>query len=308
MVVSKTQQCINDEYCLNRNQAVSAEQKVLMALRYYASGSFLSVCADFIGIHKSTASRIVRLVSHELALLRPHFITFPQTEVEIDQVRQDFFNIARFPKCIGALDCTHIKIQSPGGANAENYRNRKGFFSLNVQTIVDAKLRIQDIVARWPGSAHDSIIFLNSSIRRKFEIGAMGDSTLVGDSGYALRKYVMIPIENPQGLGQDRFNEAQILTRNPVERSYGVWKRRFPVLATGIKLKLQSVQSVIVATAVLHNIACHFGEQDHKVPIVLEKEIKETNTVGVRDVNNYSNEGVNKRNRLVRYFESLPNS
>jgi hypothetical protein len=27
---------------------------------------------------------------------------------------------------------------------------------LNVQTIADANLKIRDIVARWPGSAHDS--------------------------------------------------------------------------------------------------------------------------------------------------------
>lgn len=292
---------------MRRNQAVSAESKLLMALRYYATGSFLAVCGDFIGIHKSTASRIIRLVSHEIALLRPRFVTFPQTDVEIDKVRQDFFNIARFPKCIGALDCTHVKILSPGGNNAESYQNRKGFFSINVQTICDAKLRIQDIVARWPGSAHDSTVFLNSAIRRKFEIGAMGDSLLVGDSGYALKKYVMIPFEEPTGVGQNRYNEAQIRTRNPVERSYGVWKRRFPILAKGINLKLESVQSVIVALAVLHNIACHFGESDHKVPLVLEKDIQETNSVQVSRVTNFSSLGASRRDNFVGYFESLPN-
>ncbi len=139
---------------------------------------------------------------------------------------------------------------SPGGPNAENYRCRKGFFSINVQTICDAKLHIQDIVARWPGSTHDSTIFLNSASRRKFEIGAMGDSLLVADGRYALKKYVMILFEQPQGIGQNTYNESQIRTPNPVERSYGVWKRRFPVLAIGMNLKLISVQSVIVAIAV----------------------------------------------------------
>lgn len=52
----------------------------------------------------------------------------PYTNEEISELKQNFYNIARFPRCIGALDCTHIKIQSPGGDQAELFRNRKQFF------------------------------------------------------------------------------------------------------------------------------------------------------------------------------------
>ncbi len=292
-------------FTFNRNHAVTAEQKLLLTLRYYATGSFQSVCSDFIGIHKSTASRIVRLVSHELALLRPRFINFPEEEEEINEVRQGFYAIACFPKCIGAIDCTHVKIISPGGENAETYRNRKGFFSVNVQTVCDAHLRIQDIVARWPGSAHDSTILINSSLRRKFEMGEMGDSLLVGDSGYALKKYIMTPIAKPQTVGQNRYSEAQTRTRNPIERSYGVWKRRFPILAKGINVNVKFVQSIIVATAVLHNIACHFGERDHKTDKKLEVLIRETNEIPAGHVLNFSQLGKARQESFVNYFASL---
>jgi len=151
----------------------------------------LVVCGNFIGVHKSTASRRVKLVSHVIATLRLQFIKFPDIENNIKKLKQDFYNIAKFPMVIGAMDCTHIKIKSPGGDNAEAYRNRKGFFSINVQTICDANLKIQDIVARWPGSSHDSTIFNNSEIRRKFEMGEMSNNLIVADSGYAQRNYVM---------------------------------------------------------------------------------------------------------------------
>ncbi|XP_008185268.1 putative nuclease HARBI1 [Acyrthosiphon pisum] len=184
---------IGDRICSRTdwNNAVSPEDKVLLTLRYYATGSMLILCGDFIGIHKSTASRIVKLVSHNIAILRPQFVNFPNNENDLKKVKQDFYNIAKFPTVIGALDCTHVKIKSPGGDNAEVYRNRKNFFSINVQTICDANLKIQDIVARWPGSSHDSTIFNNSEIRRKLEIGEMRDCVLVADSGYAQRNYVM---------------------------------------------------------------------------------------------------------------------
>jgi hypothetical protein len=57
---------------------------------------------------------------------------------------------------LGAIDCSHVKIQSPGGDNAETFRNRNQCFSFSVQTIADAALKIMDIVARWPGASHDA--------------------------------------------------------------------------------------------------------------------------------------------------------
>jgi len=47
-----------------------------------------------------------------------------------------------------------------------------------------------------------------------------------------------------------KYNESLIRTRNTVERSYGVWKRWFPILATRINVKITSSQSIIVATTV----------------------------------------------------------
>lgn len=36
---------------------------------------------------------------------------------------------------------------------------------------------------------------------------------------------------------------------------FGIWKRRFPVLAYGLRCKLGTSLNVIIATAVLHNFA-----------------------------------------------------
>ncbi|KAG5869933.1 hypothetical protein JTB14_001217 [Gonioctena quinquepunctata] len=75
-----------------------------------------------------------------------------------------------------------IKIQSPGD-DAEVYRNRKGYFSINTQVICDASLRFLDVVGRWPGSIHDNTIFNNCRIRRKFEQGSFPNCVLLGESG-----------------------------------------------------------------------------------------------------------------------------
>lgn len=74
------------------------------------------------------------------------------------------------------------------------------------------------------------------------------------------------------------------------------------MLAVGINMKLESVESIIVATAVLHNIACYFGEQTPRVTHQLEQVI-DLSTFSTRGTVN--EDGTLQRNKLVRYFESL---
>lgn len=65
----------------------------------------------------------------------------------------------------------------------------------------------------------------------------------------------MTPLAEPTTPAENLYNESHIRTRNTVERQYGVWKRRFPVLRLELRVKLELIPTHIVATAVLHNMA-----------------------------------------------------
>lgn len=174
-------------YFRNFDRAVSLLDKLLLTLRFLATGDFYITMGDFSGIHKTTAGRIIKKGIIGLCNLFPQSIHMPRTEEEQQAAKRDFFNLSNFPRVIGAIDCTHVKIISPGGDNAEIYRNRKGFFSLNCQVVCSAKLKIIDLVSRWPGSTNDSHIFGNSAVKMRFQNGEMGNGVLLGDRGYALR-------------------------------------------------------------------------------------------------------------------------
>lgn len=88
--------------------------QLLLTLRFYATGSFYITAGDFVGIHKTTAGKIIKRVTDALVSLRPRYVNMPQTEEEKRRVQIEFNNLANFPQVIGAVDCTHIKIQSPG--------------------------------------------------------------------------------------------------------------------------------------------------------------------------------------------------
>ena len=88
--------------------------QLMCALRYYATGSQQLAIVDFCGFSCSSANRVVHRVSKAIASLSQKYIKLPQTRAEMQQVQMGFYNIAKFPSVLGALDCTHIKIISPG--------------------------------------------------------------------------------------------------------------------------------------------------------------------------------------------------
>ncbi|XP_017474296.1 PREDICTED: putative nuclease HARBI1 [Rhagoletis zephyria] len=104
----------NIQHATTWNNSLSPEHMLAIALRFYATGSTQQLMADAAGVSISTVSRVITLVSHEIARLRKQFIQFPVAIKEIRKTQKDFFMVSKFPRVISALDCTHVKIQSPG--------------------------------------------------------------------------------------------------------------------------------------------------------------------------------------------------
>lgn len=69
--------------------------------------------SDFVGVSVASASRIIKSVSRAIAALRPEIINMPETRQNLEETAR-FYEIAHFPRCCGAIDCTHIRIISPG--------------------------------------------------------------------------------------------------------------------------------------------------------------------------------------------------
>ncbi len=196
-----------------------------------------------------------------------------------------------------------------GGENAEYFRNRKGYFSFNVQTVAAADLTIIDIVARWPGSVHDQTIFINSKLHIDLENGLYGNYLIVADSGYANSSHIITPLLQTTNRVEELYNESLIRTRNVVERQYGAWKRRFPCLSFGFRTKLDTTMAAIVACAVLFNISRNFNEEDPPIDpdIPVVGIIEHSSSQATPVANNRQNSTA--RNRLLmEYFPTLINS
>jgi hypothetical protein len=89
-------------------------------------------------------------LSNAIAGLRPLYINMYQNRTEMERTAEEFYETARLPRVFGVIDGTLIRIDSPGGDDAEIFRGRKNFFAINVQAVSDSKLKFKDIIARWP--------------------------------------------------------------------------------------------------------------------------------------------------------------
>ena len=115
----------------------------------------------------------------------------------------------------------------------------------------------RNVVAKWPGNTHDSFILSSSSISEQFENGEFGKSWLLGDSGYALKEWLMTPLSNPDNHSERKYNCAHKKTRCLIERAFGILKSRWRILDhTGGRLcySPDKVAKITMACCILHNI------------------------------------------------------
>ncbi|XP_064648763.1 putative nuclease HARBI1 [Lineus longissimus] len=242
-----------------RNHALPRELKVLAALRFYGTGSFQILTGDSVQISQPTMCRVISQVTRALLALVPKVIKFPALD-EIPNIVEEFHNIANFPSVLGLVDGTHVWILGPS-QHEWRYINRKGYHSINTQVVMDAQYRFINVVAKWPGSTHDSVNLRESGLS---EIMSRrdGEEILLGDSGYPVRPWLMTPFLNPETAAQRRYNKSHKKTRCLVERGIGQWKRWFNCLHGQLRYSPQKSCEIIAVCAALQNIAVNRGLPD----------------------------------------------
>lgn len=63
------------------------------------------------------------------------------------------------------------------------------------------------------------------------------------------------PLRNPVTPSERKYNKCQIRTRNIIERTFGIWKRKFPCLRRCLANAPGTIVNIILSCALLHNIS-----------------------------------------------------
>lgn len=156
-----------------RSNPIPPHLQILTTIGFLATGTFQREIGDRSGMFQSSVNHALPLVIKGLVRLAPRYIKFPYTVNDQEQIKRDFYAIARLPNIIGAIDCTHVRIKAPS-PDAFPFLNCKQYHSINVQIISDSNYILLNAVARWPGGAHDSFVLQNSAVGTRLAQGAHG--------------------------------------------------------------------------------------------------------------------------------------
>ena len=150
-------------------ESVPASTRIAVTLRYLASSKSKQSLSWSFRLGRTTVSKVVREICEAIwKVLSPLYISWPSMEQAWKQISNDFEEIWNLPQCIGAIEGKHIAIKC-SKKSGSNYFNYKGFFSLVILAICDAKYCFTFVDIGQYGRGNDSGVLKLSHMGTCFE-------------------------------------------------------------------------------------------------------------------------------------------
>ena len=233
-----------------------APKKVLMFLWYMANQNSYREISDKLNVCKSAAHTAILQVLSIMAGIGHHFVSWPRG-CEKRMSATAFKRTSGLDGVIGAIDGCHIRVQRPpirGG----DYINRKCYYSVLLQGIVNDEGRFIDIFVGPPGRVHDARMLRGSVFYTNWQ-EKIEDYRLLGDSAYIGQAFPFIITpkrDNGALTNADRQENFHISRgRVIVENAFGRMKCKWRRLRDLQNTRMDIVIMIIMAGCFLHNFA-----------------------------------------------------
>ena len=251
----------------NFRKAIPADQRLMLTLRFLASGDSQVSLHYLFRMGKKTVSRIIAETTDAIqSTLMEDYMKTPSTTSQWKSIAADFERRWNFPHVLGALDGKHIRIQAPNKCGSL-FHNYKGFFSMVLMAICDAKYNFIYTSIGDFGSNNDCGVLANSDIEIAFENkrwGIPGEDAingidgpmpyfLLGDEIFPLNGWLMRPYPGKLPEEEQIYNLRHSRARMPIENSFGILVARWRIFQKPIIGSVENVQNYVMACICLHN-------------------------------------------------------
>jgi hypothetical protein len=232
-----------------------------MALRFLAGGSYVDICFTH-GVAVPTFYEKLWITLEAINSVEK--IEFPIDNMQkLGDIARGFQNRSGcvFRSCVGAIDGLSIRTREPYKSETPHpaqYKNRKGFFSVNVQAIADSDYVFTHVSMETAGTTHDWLSWQCSPLFHLLqEKGLPGGFWIAADDAYVCSSYMLTPYPG-RNIGQekDTFNFFQSSCRIYIEQAFGILVRRWGILWRRLEMAMDRWPLVILCCMKLHNICC----------------------------------------------------
>ena len=251
-------------------KAISPSERLCLTVHYLAYGNSQQSLSFSFWIGRSTISGIITETCKAIwEGLKEQYLRSPGTPAEWKNIAKDFKDIWNLPHCIGAIDGKHIAIKSPLNSGSL-YFNYKGYFSIVLMAICDARYIFTLVDVGSYGSNNDCGVFRNSLMGKAFfenklklpeaeylENSSITDKVpyfLVGDEAFPLQSWLLRPYPG-QGIPEEKtnFNYRLSRSRRVIENAFGILAARWQIFLRPIQSSVETTELIVKAAICLHN-------------------------------------------------------
>ena len=285
---------------------ISPAERLAICLFKLARGPYNFTMQEMVGHGESTIRQIVTEVCEAIQLrLQKKYVDdlFPTTDEAVEEAMVDMGSEWQFPQAFCAIDGSHIPIKCPPGGKEANkqYHNFKGFYSIIVLSLVDAKYRFLWNSVGATGNTHDSTLFQSTDIYEKLTDGKLHfekahkvkecavPPLILGDGAFPLKAWLMKPFGSANVTEMQRnFNYRLSRARMVTECAFGLLKSRWRVLHRRCESAKDTTKCMALTCLILHNLTIeHKDVWPHKYRIDYDpKTNKRRPRKQVRDILN----------------------
>ncbi|XP_069585020.1 uncharacterized protein [Ranitomeya imitator] len=244
--------------------AIPADERLAVTLRFLATGRSLQDLHFSSAISRTLLSVLIPETCDAIFHSLRSYMQFPNTEEEWKKIASDFEQLWQFPNCGGALDGKHVRITQPPNSGSYFF-NYKGYFSIILMALVNANYEFINVDVGMNGRVSDGGVLEHTLFGERLnnydlhlppnsETRGNLNFVFVGDEAFPLHPNLIKPFPQ-KNLTEERriFNYRLSRARRVVENAFGIMANRFRVFHTPINMKLESIDSVVLACCVLHN-------------------------------------------------------
>lgn len=254
------------------NQLPTELQLKIVLFRLASSGDSLSIrkVASLFGVGDGgTIQNVTRRVFKAIIRIKRKFLYWPNATERLKLVSK---TSNEMPGCIGYIDGCEIKLAEAPIKHQKLFISGKQQFAIKMQVICDYKLRIRQVTTGYPGSVHNSKIFLNCPFAKRPELFLSNSQWIAGDSTYPLKSFLITPFGQNSSEhsreAREQFNKYFSKYSVRIENCFGILKERFGSLKE-LKFRMlndrnkKECNDWVVVCCILHNILISFNNEEN---------------------------------------------
>ena len=259
-------------------EGIPMEILVLICFRLLGRYPLLDELTELTKVSQASISRYFDVFCRVYSdIIFPEVVRVPQSDEEVHNSMYPYER-AGLPGCIASLDCVHVEWGAAPWSMRNLLNNTKNGKSKTMvfQVAVDNKRKILNVAGAFHGTMHDALIarcdpFFQSVMNGaydhiKYKVYTMENEErrqkeyrgvwLLVDGGYQKNKpQLQYPTRFTYGNSTfDQWSQWLESIRKDVECTFGILKKRFRILTSGIRVRKEACVTAIFETCcALHN-------------------------------------------------------